>query len=251
MKKIFLIFMFIFLISCVSAGYRSGDELTLKVPCYNNGTYCSTSATCNISVLDPSGNSIVSNAIMSNNVSYHNLTLTPAQTIGINGDWKYDVTCCDGGLCDSDSEEFRLTPNGDELTTSWAIFYFVVVLLLISLVIGCTFGFFKLRELWQKNLFFYFVYFSTIVLDYVLYSGAYNYFWTVSFIATFFKWLMIIKLILLFPLLILNFIWIAWLMVTITPIKRMMKRGEVYDRSYSSQIRRDMRKFRRDGGFKE
>ena len=52
--------------------YQQDKEVDLKVPCFNNGTYCSGSATCNVTILYPNSSVLVDNQLMTNGGSYHN-----------------------------------------------------------------------------------------------------------------------------------------------------------------------------------
>lgn len=52
------------------------QEFDLKRPCFNNGTYCSSSAICNVTISYPNGDTLTSNQRMTNQLSFHNLTLT-------------------------------------------------------------------------------------------------------------------------------------------------------------------------------
>jgi len=126
----------IFLVSIISVSaetmiYPQNQTLDLKVPCFNNNTFCSTGAACNLTIFHSNDSLLVDNQGMTNKGSYFNYTLTNSQTSTV-GSYKQYVTCWDGdnGFV---SSEFKITPKGVEGTTHNSILY--VVLLLVCLVL--------------------------------------------------------------------------------------------------------------------
>ena len=74
---IILILFFVITVSAIEASYFYSpyEEISIKNPCYYNGSYCSSSATCNITVYDPNNIILVNNKAMTNKVSYFNYSL--------------------------------------------------------------------------------------------------------------------------------------------------------------------------------
>lgn len=131
MKNKFYITMiaFIFVISLVGA-YESGKQIEFTETCLNNGTYCSSSAVCNITISYPNGTIFKNNIGMQNQASYHNYTLEGTVVLGT---YKKCITCTDGALSDGYCEDFKVTPSGSEdLTEGQGIIIgFCLVLILI------------------------------------------------------------------------------------------------------------------------
>lgn len=132
MKKIILLGLCIlFLVSLVSAAtYEQNKELNLKVPCINNNTFCSSSATCNLTILYPNSSNLVYGQAMTNAGTYHNYTLTPAET-KVTGEYSTTVVCEDGAENGYTTFNFKITPSGnlaDEGTGSSAIAIIVFVI---------------------------------------------------------------------------------------------------------------------------
>jgi len=90
------------------------QEYDLKRFCFNNGTYCSASAICNLSIYYPHGNPLVNNQVMTNNVSFHNYTLFASQ-INRLGDHIAQMSCIDsaGDIVGNGFQTFTLKVTGD------------------------------------------------------------------------------------------------------------------------------------------
>ena len=94
--------------------FKVGEGADLKVPCLNNDSYCSVSAICNATVLFPSGDVFVEDAVMTNSGSYFNFTMNESNTSVI-GVYKLQVTCFDGVDAGYSLIEFKITDSGIEI----------------------------------------------------------------------------------------------------------------------------------------
>lgn len=116
MKRINLLFIFVFLsliaITLCSAQqtYKAGLNVDLKVQCINNGTYCSPTSLCNLTVLYSNSSLLVDNKKMTNKFSYHNYTLPGTSILG---DYLCSATCCSGTICGTSNCDYSITPTGD------------------------------------------------------------------------------------------------------------------------------------------
>ena len=115
-KKLLLIFVLLILLfaslaSAEEVVYKKGQLVDLTVNCINNGTICSGSATCNMTITHPNSSIIVDNELMTNNDAYHNYTLANSDTLGV---YRSFVLCCDSGLCYYTSFDFEITNTGSE-----------------------------------------------------------------------------------------------------------------------------------------
>jgi len=94
--------------------FKVHQEIDLKRPCWNNGTYCSPAAICNLTTLYPNGTALLSNEKMSNSISYFNMTLKPQAT----GLFFNLMTCHDGDQYGSETFYFKVNPTGDSRSIS-------------------------------------------------------------------------------------------------------------------------------------
>ena len=93
-----------------------------KKPCFNNGSYCSSSAVCNFTVTDPYQKIILNNTVASNKINYHNVSFYVDQ-IGI---YNIDMVCCDGTYCGSETFYLDVTGSGYNNT---GMFYLILLLI--------------------------------------------------------------------------------------------------------------------------
>jgi len=82
-----------------------------------------------MTIFNPDSSLLRSNVRMTNQVSFHNITLTPSQTINI-GIYSASMTCLDGTLNGDDTFFYQITPSGDTnilglMIILIVIFYFI------------------------------------------------------------------------------------------------------------------------------
>ncbi|UCD20528.1 MAG: hypothetical protein JSW08_01985 [archaeon] len=129
-KKILLMFVIVIMISCCygviapDQTFTRGDTIDLKIPCFNNGTYCSGSATCNLTIDYPNGTVMVDNQLMTNSVAYHNYTLPDSDVIGT---YFCSTTCVDGGNTGYSRYTFDITTTGFAGEGMMNIIFFIIV----------------------------------------------------------------------------------------------------------------------------
>ena len=114
-----------------SLNFKAGDTIDIKVPCYNNGTYCSASSYCNITLFNPSGNVVINNLQMTNKGSYHNYTI-PDSTKWVSGVYLYSVACEDGNYKGAQDFYMQITPTGE---SNMGVFYFLIIILVYGIVV--------------------------------------------------------------------------------------------------------------------
>lgn len=142
MKYLYLTLLLLLIIPLVSAQegvYPRNKQLDLKVQCLNNGSYCSSTAVCNITVTYPNNSLLVNNRPMSNQVAYHNYTLLPQYTL-TTGTYDANVICNDGAVKPNVQFSYDITPSG---ATNLLGFYFLVIILSLGLIVV---------GLWQKSI---------------------------------------------------------------------------------------------------
>lgn len=115
---IFSLLLFVFFLNLVYAQSSQNEviikqvtDFDLKRPCFNNGTYCSESAVCRITITQPDGDLLVNNITMTNQETFHNITLTKSQTSTV-GLYDGIMSCTDGGVSGEDTFDILITPSG-------------------------------------------------------------------------------------------------------------------------------------------
>ena len=133
---------FLFLLPSISAIdpdliYKQYSEVDLKIPCYNNGTWCGSTAICNITAMWPNGTILVNNGMMTNQGSFHNYTLSSSQT-SVVGVYSDSMVCNDNGHNGKVSFEHEISNSGfeesKERTRTLWIYGFAIFLYLMLIV---------------------------------------------------------------------------------------------------------------------
>lgn len=155
MKKILILISFLALL-VFSVGLSTGQDIRfvgrqnnvvdIREPCYNNGTYCSASAYCNISIWNPNQNIIISGATMDNNGAYHNYSLNTTQTSLI-GLYEASITCTDNSLSSFNNYWFKLTPSGETADSGEA----TILLVILGVMVGFAAFFLVVAWLTQQD----------------------------------------------------------------------------------------------------
>ena len=139
MKNIFLIFILIMLVPAANAAslgiFMQGLDADLSLPCTNETTICTF---CNITTIKSPINSsiLISNVVMSQRNSEFNYTLIRNYTSTI-GTYLVSGLCGDGSQISTWNYDFKITPNGSELSVSQGILYLVFLIAAIGLFILC------------------------------------------------------------------------------------------------------------------
>ncbi len=118
--------------------------LDFKDQCFNNGTFCSSVSLCNATIYNPNTTVLVNNQPMTNQVSFHNFTLTAVETRAL-GSYQATVICKDGSVEGADTFFFEITPTGRVFSqaqglTSFAILGAVLALAFLFMILGFKLG---------------------------------------------------------------------------------------------------------------
>lgn len=106
--------------------YEAGKTLDLKIQCLNNGTICSSAATCNLTLLRPDNSLLVDNLLMTRQSSFHNFTI-PGGSLWTIGRYPYSANCLDNGVGSSVSDDFDITPSGNKNNLGVYIIVFAAI----------------------------------------------------------------------------------------------------------------------------
>lgn len=142
MKQILLtLFIGILLISLVSAidpVFQVNKEFDLKRACSDNGFFCGNDFTCNITLISPDGTLITNNTIMTDQISFRNITVTQVQNDEL-GIIKAIEGCNNVTLAGLDTFDIFITADGKPFQ-QFPIQFVVIILSLILVGVGLIQG---------------------------------------------------------------------------------------------------------------
>lgn len=108
--------------------FQLNERIDYKKPCFNNGTYCSGSATCNYTIYNPDNTLLVDNQQGTNQGAYHNISFS-VTNIGI---YQVDMTCVDSGRNGAETLYFEVTGSGFNNTFG---FYALILVFSIGIMV--------------------------------------------------------------------------------------------------------------------
>jgi len=126
-------------ISAQDLVFKQYQQVDLKVPCINNGTYCSSSTVCNLTITYPNSSMILDNVRMTNSRSYHNYTIG-GNLLSIIGNYPTTMVCFDSVAMENGYSTFsiQITASGigeeqDRVRTMWL--YALAGIIFLTLVL--------------------------------------------------------------------------------------------------------------------
>lgn len=114
-------------------------DISINRACFNNGTFCSTTAICNMTAFYPNGEVLINNQLMTNQVSHYSISVEKTQLRRF-GWYSSIMTCKDGSVNGGDTFDFEVTANGRPRSP----FPIQFAIILLGIVMGCT-GIFSSR----------------------------------------------------------------------------------------------------------
>lgn len=142
MKNTILLFALLLLIlpiinaqtSFLSEPYlKQNADTTLPLPCTIEGNYCSASAVCKTTIINPNNAVLYNNYTMSRNGAVFEINLTASDTSTL-GKYQFNVVCADGANSASRFLNFNVTATGDSRGIS--LFLILVLGSFIVLIMG-------------------------------------------------------------------------------------------------------------------
>lgn len=105
----------------------------IKRNCINNGSWCSSATICNITIVSTAGDGLIiaNNTRMTNQGSFHNITLNGKNT-SYTGFFQVNIICDDNGQRGTELFYYKITPTGAESNTQT----FVIIGVVFSLIIA-------------------------------------------------------------------------------------------------------------------
>ena len=122
------------LVVAVDPIFQVNKEFDLKRACSDNGFFCGSDFTCNITLISPEGTLIINNTIMTNQISFRNITITQIQNNEL-GIMKAIEGCNNETLAGLDTFDIFITADGKPLQ-QFPIQFVVIILSLALVSIG-------------------------------------------------------------------------------------------------------------------
>ena len=142
---------FILLISFITAQsytFTHNENVNFRFRCFDmNNSYCSNLTQLIISIEYPNGSNALDNRSMTHNPTYFNVTL-PTDTIGTGYKAVIVSPTTNGTLTEF---TYDITYQGRILTTSKAVLYLILLLLIVSTIIFTLYGAMKIRWGYKKD----------------------------------------------------------------------------------------------------
>lgn len=235
------VFLALFLPLCLAESFGNGIKgiaFDFVLPCSNGTNVCTY---CNITSITSQANStpLVSNVVMSLRTSEFNYTLQANYTSMI-GNYKISGICGDGGQIITWNYDWKITPNGSELSVPQGILYLVFLIAAIGIFLLCLY--YAVKIPWKHrrdeegyiigvNDLRYFKLFLIVICYIVLMFSAgllrgitANYIPEIG-VSGFFEWIFWIMLSLMYPIIICAFIIALIIFLTNRKLYEGIKRG--------------------------
>lgn len=114
--------------------FQFSTEFDLKRACFNNGFFCDSSFTCNITLISPNGDVLVDNQVMTNQVSYRNITVSQSSNNQL-GFVQGIESCSNSTNAGLDTFTVSITGDGKPFQ-QFPQQFFIIILALALVVIG-------------------------------------------------------------------------------------------------------------------
>ena len=212
--------------------YEQDLPIDLKVPCMNNGTYCSSSALCNVTILYPNSTALVNNKVMTNNLAFHNYSLTATQTNTL-GEHEVIVMCQDGTEYGYSTLNYKITPTGEEPSTPEGILYIGIFAVILIFLILCIYGITKVEKLLVRFGLFHVAYLLMIAITFIAWNISDRFIINAPFLVSFTEILFRVLIIAYIPFILSSFIWLFYMTITIKEITKMMDSGVPEDEAWA------------------
>lgn len=139
-KVMVLLALCVFSLTIVSAAdltFPINTQIDLKRPCFNNNSFCSTSAFCNLTMFYPDGELWINNNQTTNQISFYNFTLQKSDNKKF-GVHQAIMVCCDpnGDIKGCGKDTFTIEVTGDGQSFNVFPYQFIILIGGILLIIS-------------------------------------------------------------------------------------------------------------------
>lgn len=216
--------------------FKQNEATTLSIPCTIDDNYCSANAICLATIINPNGDVLINNNTMIINEAVAEINLTANQT-EVNGEYEFTLVCTDAGETNDKTLTFWITPNGEIPSTAKGIiyiglFFIFVLFLILSIVWGG-----KVEHIAMKWGLYLLAYLLFIGITFIAWNLSIDYLTSTPFIISFFRILWLVSMIAFFPLIIISFIYMLWMIRKIDVIENMLEKGMPIDEAYERQVK--------------
>jgi len=202
--------------------FKKNSPIDITIICLdNNNAFCNSNIFCNISINYPNSSILVNNQQLTHMGSYYKYNFTELPQNGI---YPTTVTCYGYGNAYT-TFSFKITPNGEDPTTSQSLFYIVNLTLLILLLGGSIFGLIKSEALWSKYAYLVLSYILMIAISFVSWNMANNFITSSSFLVWFLRFMFLFLMWSLLPFILCSFIYSLYYYKNIKAIQNLINKG--------------------------
>ena len=216
--------------------YQKETDVTLSVPCTINGAVCGVGAVCVGTVLDPDDLVLYNEEPMTQDNAVFELNITSSDT-SKNGEYRFSVSCTQGGKSSFKNLVFLVSPNGEQATTGKGILYGALFLVLIILFSLCVYGGYVVEGVVGKSAFWLTAYLFLIAISFIGWNLSIDYLTSAPFIESFLRIMFLFLLYALFPVIIFLTFYTMWMMHKIDAIQNMINKGMPIDEAYERTVR--------------
>jgi hypothetical protein len=216
LKQILFIFSMIMCINILSAQvpsiisnptYTQYTNVTIPLPCTIGGEYCSLSAICNATIINPTNVILVNGANMQRNGVVFEINLTDDQTSEI-GEYQFNVVCSDTGSSVSRFLKFNITPTGSIIETPEAIFYIIIMSLMLALILICLYQVTQVESYGWVLAYVSAAYIILIPFLFIAWRVSSLYIYNLTFVSDIIYTLWWLSMILFFPYILVSILWL-------------------------------------------
>lgn len=204
--------------------FKQNEANVLKIPCTIDGVYCSGSATCSATILDPVGNDLYNNEALLQNSVVFELNLTTSDN-SLNGEYQLTVSCTDGNVSNSKTLVYFVTPNGKLPTTAKGILYGVLLIIFVVFFVITLYKGLEEDGIVMKSVFLFISYLMLMGITFIGWNLSADYLTSAPFLTAFFRILWLFFMYALFPIILVLTFYTMWMMKEIKEIKGLMDRG--------------------------
>jgi hypothetical protein len=159
----------------------------------------------------------ISTGYWSINIDGHNFTRT--------GYYYYGTKCNSSIYGGATTGTWKVTPNGDEITTGKSILDIGFIFFLLGFFVFFIFLFVKYENIALRVGMFGACYITLIIIFFTVWNISSNYITTATFLTAMFRWVFLILMILALPLLIFAFVYYLFSFRKVKELNRLMSKG--------------------------
>ena len=177
--------------------YEKDTNFNLKIPCTFNNSYCSSSAVCTLTYIDPDTETLIDNKTMTNNGAYHNYSIVNTSETGI---YIATIFCTDSGFAGVESFEILITPNGEIADSGKSL---VSLAMLFGLLLFFAFsigGIFYVKDTRGKFSLYWVTHLLAIAITFIAWQTASGTLSSTPFVGAFFRIIFFVVLIAFLPM---------------------------------------------------